>query len=164
MPRFNSQKDVEFFRHISKELVDEVMEVLVVMYKLSVSETPVNLYGESMKKKYYIGVQIPCIIDREQKRPDSDGAIIDYKQTSTFAFLRDTLQEKSIYPEAGDIIDWDGTYWEIDNVSENQLIGSQTYYNWSIVCISHMTSRTTLQIEQRQFPSNQSVGARNVPE
>ena len=43
MPRFNSPRDVRFFRQISTEMVDDVIETPVVIYKLNTGETSYNL-------------------------------------------------------------------------------------------------------------------------
>ena len=156
MPRFLTDRDVRFFRQINKELIDDVIETLVVVWKLSIVESPTNIYGEAVSKKYHIGTQIPALIRRENPSPTSDGNILDISQTVVFAFLRDTLQEKNIYPEMGDIIEYDNAYWEINNTSENQLLADQTYYNWSIVCSCHLTKRSALQLEPRQHEGVES--------
>ncbi len=150
MPRFVSDRDVNFFKGINKELVDEVIETLVIVYKLSVLESPTNIYGEAPVKKYHVGTQIPALIRREDKTPTTDGHILDFNQTSIFSFLRDTLKEKNIYPEGGDIIEYDSSFWEINNVAENQLLADQPLLNWAIVCTCHMTKRSALQLDTRQ--------------
>ena len=52
MARFVQQKDLAFFEKISKELVDVVVQTTVEIFKLSLSETKTNLYGESLGKSY----------------------------------------------------------------------------------------------------------------
>jgi hypothetical protein len=59
------------------------------------------------------------------------------------------LEEKNIYPEIGDVIFWNEAYFEIDNTNEIQLVGGQTYNNFSVVCSTFMVSKSSLNIEHR---------------
>ena len=62
MARFVQQKDLAFFfEKISKELVDVVVQTTVEIFKLSISESRTNLYGESLEKSYLPSVQ--CLYD-----------------------------------------------------------------------------------------------------
>ena len=157
MPRFLDQKDINFMKQINKELIDQVIETPVIVYKLNVEYSPTNIYGEAPVKKYHIGVQLGALIRRDDKNPTTDGNIIDFNQVSVFSFLRETCQEKNIYPEVGDIIEYDGTYWEINNAAENQLVGDQPFYNWSIICTCHMTRRSALQLDERRITSKNEI-------
>ena len=150
MSQFVTDRDTTFFKSINKELVDEVIETLVILYKLSILESQPNIYGEASSKKYHIGVQVPCLINRQDKSPTTDGNIIDFNQTSIFSFLRDTLETKEVYPEVGDIIEYDSAYWEINNAAENQLLADRPELNWAIICTCHLTRRSALQLEERQ--------------
>ena len=67
----------------------------------------------------------------------------------TFKFDKDTCQEKNIYPEIGDVIYFDNSYYEIDNTNEIQFIGGQPDNNYSIVATTFMVSKSTLNIEER---------------
>jgi len=150
MSKYVTDRDVTFFRSINRELVDEVIETPVILYKLNVIHSPSNIYGESPSKVYHVGVQVPCLINRQDKTPTTDGHMIDFTQTAVFSFLRDTLSTKGIYPEAGDVIEYDSSYWEINNAAENQLLADRPGLNWSIICTCHLTKRSALQLEERQ--------------
>ena len=155
MPKYLTDRDVTFFQSINRELVDEVIETPVIVYKLNVIYSPSNIYGEAPSKVYHVGTQIPCLINRQDKSPTTDGNIIDFNQTSIFSFLRDTLETKGIYPEVGDIIEYDSAYWEINNAAENQLLADRPSLNWAIICTCHMTKRSALQLEERiHAPAN----------
>jgi len=155
MPKYVTDRDVTFFRSINRELVDEVIETPVILYKLNVIHSPSNIYGESPSKKYHVGVQVPCLINRQDKSPTTDGHIIDFNQTSVFSFLRDTLETKEVYPEVGDIIEYDNAFWEINNAAENQLLADRPTLNWAIICTCHLTKRSALQLDERQqAPAN----------
>ena len=69
--RFISQKDIDTFDKINKELVgnlltaqDGYINQTVVVYKISVNETETNMYGEAGKGKIFNPrVQLACIVD-----------------------------------------------------------------------------------------------------
>lgn len=155
--KFVSERDVNFFRSVNKELVEEVIETLVILYKLSVAESPTNIYGEAPLKKYHIGTQIAALIDRQDKSPTTDGHILDFNQTSIFSFLRERLEEVNVYPEVGDIIEYDGSFWEINNAAENQLLAAQPFFNWAIICTCHMTKRSAIQLDERTHISERNL-------
>jgi len=157
MPRFVSERDVDFFRHINKELIDEVIETPVIIYKLITVESPTNIYGEAPLKTYYVGIQISALIKRSDKTASSEGHVLDVNQSAIFSFSRERLNEKDIYPEAGDIIEYDGSYWEIDNASENQLLVDQPFFNWSIVCTCHLTRKSALQLDERTHLTQDTI-------
>jgi hypothetical protein len=157
MPRFQGERDIAFFQQVNKELLDDVIEAMVVLYKLSIEDSPTNIYGEAPLKRYYQGVQTSALINRQDKSPTSDGKVIDFQQTAVFSFLREIMKEKGIYPEPGDIVEYDGSFWEINNAAENQLLGDQPYLNWAIICTCHMTRRSQLQITERQYVSSENL-------
>ena len=149
MPRFVNPNDVDFFKSINKELVETVVETPIVLFKLNVSDTITNLYGEALSKSWLIGVQVFCLIEHERQNTQYEGFGADQGQLSQFKFSRDRLEQKSIYPEIGDIIEWNNIYWEISNVVENQLLGNQIYNNYSITVETFMSRHSSLNIEER---------------
>jgi hypothetical protein len=155
MPRFLGDRDINFMRQINKELLNEVVETPVILYKLDIKKSPTNIYGEAPKKVYHAGVQVSCLINRQDKATTSDGYVLDFSQTSTFSFLRETLKEKNIYPEVGDLIEYDSSFYEINNVVENQLLGDQPFLNWSIICVCHLTKKSQLQLTPRNHIPNE---------
>jgi len=148
MSKFVSQRDVTFFKGIARELVDEVIQTALVLFKLNINETKVNIYGESTNKTWYPGVEVFGLIDKEPESVTYEGFGSDTNQIVVFKLDRWMLEEKEIYPEVGDIIFWNSGYFEIDNTNEVQLVGGQTYNNFSIVCTTHMVTKSSLNIER----------------
>lgn len=146
MARFNLERDIQFFKGIASELVDEVIETLVVIYKLAPSKTQTNLYGESLSKVYYEGLQCSSLIDRQETSVRYEGFGPDTTQLVDFMFNRFKLESIGIKPEIGDIIYHNGAYFEINNIREDQLIGGQTINNFSLICQTFMTRVSSLQI------------------
>jgi hypothetical protein len=151
MARFALARDIKFFEGISRELVDTVVTTAVVLYKLIIEDSKTNLYGESLSKTYYQGVDCNAIIERGDTQVAYEGFGADTNQTTQFRFNRFTLADKEFYPEIGDIIFHNDAYFEIDNVIEDQLIGGRTgdEEHFSIVCSTFMTRKSTIQTEMR---------------
>jgi hypothetical protein len=121
----------------------------VVLYKLVIEDSKTNLYGESLNKTYYQGVQTTAVIERESSTSDYEGFGPDKNQSVEFRFNRFTLEDTGFYPEVGDIVFHNDAYFEIDNVREDQLIGGQVDNKFSIICSTFMTRRSTIQTEMR---------------
>jgi len=125
MARFTLARDIKFFESISRELVDVVIETAVVLYKLVIEDSKTNLYGESLNKTYYQGVETTAVIERESSTSEYEGFGSDKNQLVEFRFNRFTLEDTGFYPEVGDIIFHNNGYFEIDNVREDQMVGGQ---------------------------------------
>ena len=149
MARFVQQKDLAFFQKISKELVDVVVQTTVEVFKLSISESKTNLYGESLNKSYLPSVQVACMIERDESSIEYEGFWPDRAQNAEFRFNRSTLKDKNLYPEIGDIIFHNNAYFEIDIVGQNQLIYGRPEEKFSIICSTFMGRRSQLNIEER---------------
>jgi hypothetical protein len=151
MARFTLDRDIRFFEGISRGLVDAVVTTAVVLYKLVIEGSKTNLYGESLSKTYYQGVECNAMIERQDTTATYEGFGSDISQTVDFRFNRFTLNDKDIYPEIGDFIFHNNAYFEIDNVREDQLIGGRTgdQEHFSIICSTFMSRRTTIQTEDR---------------
>lgn len=149
MARFALDRDITFFQSISRELVEEVIQTSVTLYKLVIENSKTNLYGESLGKTYYQGVQTNAVIERSDTEFDYEEFGPDGSQTVEFRFNRFILEEKGYYPEIGDIIGHNNAYFEIDNVREDQLVGGRPDEKFSIVCSAFMSRRSTIQTEER---------------
>jgi hypothetical protein len=149
MARFALGRDIRFFEGISRELVDAVIDTAVVLYKLVIEDSKTNLYGESLSKTYYQGMECNAMIQREDAQADYEGFGSDISQNVEFRFNRFTLEDKGFYPEVGDIIFHNDGYFEIDNVREEQLIGGRVDEKFSIICSTFMTRRSSIQTEMR---------------
>lgn len=152
-------------KKINRELLDDVIQQEVDYYEYALKETKGkdvdNLYGEaSAQKTYYSPVRLTCLIERgDQTYVQDDQFGIDVTQTVTFRFLKPKLREIGLVPQGGDIIEVRGSYYEIDQVNENQFIlgkdndygknvGPEFGESFSIICTTHYTRVTRLQIEK----------------
>ena len=61
--RFFSDRVIKTFDKFNKELIDEVIGQKCILYKLELSETKTNVYGEAEGgKNYKNGIELPCLI------------------------------------------------------------------------------------------------------
>jgi hypothetical protein len=149
MPKFISDRDVAFFKGIAREVVDVVVENTIVLFKVNLTDTVVNLYGESVNKTWHPGVELFALIDKEAQSVEYEGFGPQSNQQIKFKLDRFMCEEKNSYPEIGDVIYFNNAYFEIGNVAEVQFSGGFSKNNFSVVCSTFMVSRATLNIEER---------------
>jgi hypothetical protein len=168
MALFGSSRDISFLRKINNELLEDIIQQEVDYYKYFLPETKASdtaaLYGEaSAQKTYYPAVRLSCLIDRgDQTFVQDDQFGIDVTQTMTFRFLKPKLRDVNLVPSVGDIVEYRGAYYEIDQTNENQLVlgrdndygksvGSEFGESWSILCAAHYTRVTRLQLIKARY-------------
>ena len=154
--RFYSQKDIDTFDKFNKELVgnlsteqDGIINQPNIIYKISVTDTEVNMYGETSQGKVFKpGVQIVALVNAEDQTTTTDEFGPDLQQNAEFSFIRQSLVDINFVVEIGDVINWNNGYWEISSINENQLVGGQTDYNHSVVCNTYLIRISHLNIER----------------
>ena len=130
---FGGSRDVSLFRTLNKELINDIIDTEVYYYKL-----------------------LPCIIDRADESHVFDEFGSDYTRIVSFFFLRDTLVDSNLYPEIGDVIEWDSEQHVVDSTTENQYFAGknpQTWdggdtqgYNISIKLETHVAKKSQLNL------------------
>ena len=148
MAQFVSQRDVDFFDGLNSELIDSIIDTKINVFKVSLHDTEVNLYGESMSKVFFPGVTVGCLITPEDSAVEMAEYGSDIDQAASFAFHRKTLQTQNLYLEIGDVIEWNSGYYEVNNIVENQFISGQSTHSHSILCTTHLTRKSKLKLEQ----------------
>ena len=128
--RFGSDRDISLMVNIGRELLHDIVEQEVLYHKLSLEDTEVNLYGESLSKSYWNAVKLNCLITRGDQIINIDEFGPDLGREASFAFIRQDLVDKVVVPEVGDIVEWHNDFYEVDTVRENQLyLGRDNNYN-----------------------------------
>jgi len=163
MAIFGSKRDINFFKSISRELIEDIVSTQCGYYKVILNQTQPNVYGEAMSKYYMGPVLLNCLIQREDFTAVSNDFGPDYNRAVTFRFLKDHLVEANVVPETGDVIVFNELYHEVDGVNENQLVlGKDNDYaysaglenfgsSFSIICITHFTSPDRLGITKQRL-------------
>lgn len=155
---FGGPRARSFFRHHNRQLMNRIIAEEVLYYKISISETTYNMYGESKEKMYYQPVLLTCLYEVSEQTSEDAEYGKSRAQLINFRFLRDDLIDLNLFPEAGDIVSWQESYYEVDLVTENQrVMGKNPEYSlqadlekygesWSIICKSHLTNVNKLNI------------------
>ena len=148
-PFFTSQKDINLFDAFNEELIDEIIGQTVDIYKITIENTEENMYGESTTKYYDQGFRVNCLINYIEPEIEVNDLGPDLNTSIEMYFHRTTLSEASFYPEIGDIVDWNGIYFEMNSVTEPQLIAGHQNFKHSIIAVAHRSRLSSLQIEER---------------
>ncbi|MFA5395970.1 MAG: hypothetical protein WC346_08195 [Methanogenium sp.] len=150
MAIFNLEKEWLFINQVSEELVKNVIDNTFKLYKHAVADTKTNLYGESTETSYMLPVQVYGIFSRNPQENVEGEHGTNVTQKVIFSLQREDLKLKQVYPEIGDILEYNNSFYEIDNVEENVLIEGQPEKNFSVICTTHISRRSRLDIEERQ--------------
>ena len=150
-PFFIPQKEFDLINSMNEELIDELVGQSVDIYKVNVERTEDNVYGESTAKYYDIGFRVNCLINYNEPEVTQDEFGTDVGGSMEMYFQRANLSSGSLnfFPEVGDIVDWNKQYWEINGVTEPQLVAGHPEYNHSINATAHRSRLSSLQIEER---------------
>ena len=148
-PFFVPQKEINLIDSMNEELIDEIVGQTVDIYKITIDSTDENLYGESTTKYYDKGFRVNCLIQFDEPEVNLDEFGTDVNATIEMYFHRTTLVEANFYPEVGDIVDWNGFYWEMNGITEPQLIAGHQNFKHQIKATAHRIRNSSLQIEQR---------------
>jgi len=155
--RFLPQRDVDLVTRVSRELVgdkqgnkDGLINQECVVYKPSLQESAVNMYGEAAggKKVYKNGVQMNALVAADDFDFNTDEFGPDAQQNVVFSFLRQSFIDASMVLEIGDLIDWNYGYFEVGSINENQLVGGQFDQNFSVVATTFLIRKSSIQIER----------------
>lgn len=155
---FGSTRDFDILVNISRELLGDIIEQEILYYKISLTDTQPDIYGESQERFYWSPVKFNCLITRGDQIVGIEEVGPDLNREASFAFIRQDLVDNAIVPEVGDIVMWHEDYYEVDTVRENQLfVGRDKSYNLSsygpgfgssvsIIVDTHMTRLSKIDI------------------
>ena len=91
MSLYGENRDVSLFRHLNRELINNIIEQKVGYYKINLDKTQPNMYGESSQKIYNDPVLLNCLIERGDTTAKTDEFGMDFIRDMKFRFLRDDL-------------------------------------------------------------------------
>lgn len=152
--RFFSKRDLRLVNSVNGELLGDVIQSTVTIFKMCAEQTRINIYGESdpsIGKQFYTGVECTCHIDKADISTEYDTFGPDRFQTVVFKFLESDLKIINIYPEVGDIFQYNNQYFECDNVVQMQFLGNIPDKSLSIIVNTHYSRLSKLSLVSRQI-------------
>jgi transcriptional regulator with PAS, ATPase and Fis domain len=150
--RYMSVRDLRLIKSINIELLNDVIQTEVTVFKISPELTTTNIYGETNQetgKSFCPGIEIACMIEREENLTEMNDFGPSRKQGVIFKFMEDMLKNVNFYPETGDIVMFNDRYHEIDNVVQEQFLGGIPEKSFSIICNTHYSRLSKLNIVTR---------------
>jgi hypothetical protein len=150
--RYFSARDLKIVNHFNAELMGDIIENIIQIYKICPNETKTNIYGETSAEsgKWYLpAIQISALVERSDMDAEYDDFGPNRRQDYVFKMRENALRDLEFYPEIGDIVFFNDRYYEIDNVVQEQLLGGQPDKSHSIICNTHYTKYTSLNIMER---------------
>ena len=142
MALFGQARDISMFRYVNRELMGNIISQQAAFYKLRLSQTNFNMYGEAAQEKYYDGpILLYTLIDLPDQEWSTDDLGVNFNWKPTFRFLRDDLlnklqdfNEDTIYganlvPQPGDVILYETAYYEVTATNAAQyFVGKDPDY------------------------------------
>ena len=150
--RYFSARDLKLVASLNGELMGNIIEQIVQIYKICPNDTKTNIYGETSSesgKWYFPAIEISALVERSDMEAEFDDFGPNRSQNYVFKMREKMLQQLEFYPEIGDVIFFNDRYYEVDNVVQEQLLGGQPDKSHSIICSTHYTKYTSLNIAER---------------
>jgi hypothetical protein len=142
MALFGQARDISMFRYVNRELMGNIISQQAAFYKLRLSQTNFNMYGEAAQEKYYDGpILLYTLIDLPDQEWSTDDLGVNFNWKPTFRFLRDDLLDKlkdfnedtiygaNLVPQVGDVILYETAYYEVTATNAAQyFVGKDPDY------------------------------------
>lgn len=151
--RYFSERDISFINGINDELLGDVIQTEVTIFKANAQATTTNIYGESkaeVGKTYYPGIDIVCLVDRADITTDAEDFGPDRKQNVAFKFMEKDLETINFFPQTGDLVLFNERYHEIDEIVQEQFMGGIPDKSLSIIVNTHYTRLSKVDLVERQ--------------
>ncbi|NDB56592.1 hypothetical protein EB169_12305 [archaeon] len=152
--RYFSPRDINLLSSVNAELVGDIIECVIQVFKIASYETVTNIYGESSSDKgkvFYPGINLSCLIQREDINTENQGYGPDRKQDIVYRFRERDCIITNYFPEIGDLVLYNERYYEIDNVVQEQFLGGHPDKSWSLIVNTHYTRLSKLNLVERQM-------------
>jgi hypothetical protein len=134
MALYGQSRDISMFRYVNRELMGNIMSQQCAFFKLRLSQTNFNMYGEASEAKFYDGpILLYSVIENPVEEWSTDDLGVNYNVKPVFRFLRDDLLDKlkdfnedtiygaNLVPQVGDIIYYQTAYFEVTSTNANQF-------------------------------------------
>jgi len=152
--RFFSSRDLKVVNSWNAELMGDIIENIIQVFKICPNETKTNIYGETSSdtgKWYYPAIQISALVERSDMEAEYEDFGPNRRQDYVFKMREKMLKQLEFYPEIGDVVFFNDRYYEIDNVVQEQFLGGQANKSHSIICNTHYSRLSQINLVDRQF-------------
>ena len=134
--RYFSERDISFINGINDELLGDVIQSEITLFKAWPDSSDINIYGEkksSSPMTFYPGIDIICLVDRGEIATNPDDFGVDRKQNVVFKFMEKDLERINFFPTTGDLILFNSRYHLIQDVSQETFLGGQPEKSFAII-------------------------------
>lgn len=153
--RFFSERDMKVQGSWNAELMGDIIQTTVIIYKMCAEATKTNIYGESdpaTGKMFYPGIEMTALIDKADVDTPFDEFGPDRNQNVVFKFRERNMKLVNLYPEVGDIIRFNNQYFTCNNIVQQQFLGGIEDKSLSLIVHTNYTRLSSLNFVQRQQP------------
>lgn len=125
-PLFVTPREVNFFNHISKELIQRIVSQRVIYYSVSEEHTKTHkLYEEAIRKTVFTPVEVNALVLYENPVQTSTQFTIDTIYSVEVYFHMHELEERKLIPREGDFVKFGNILYEIEKLTRPQIVYGQ---------------------------------------
>jgi len=126
---FFQKPSYDFFNSMRYSFVHDVVQQYVYYIPVDYELNKSNVYGESKNKIFQKPIKIYCIVDNEDPTPNQDNQLVESDWNVSVYLAPEDVNAKGIYIKDGDVMMFDGKFYEI----KNHILG-QKYPFYKVTC------------------------------
>ena len=120
LPIFFGDKEEALFKALGRELVEDLVNQHFTLFRVDVTKTESNFYGESKTKVYKDPVEVKGRIQISDTNLISEGGIRRMSKGDMKAGVyREHLEELDVHINIGDFIKFQGKFYEVYDAGYN---------------------------------------------
>lgn len=148
--RYITPKTSRFVQRIGKELIG-IMGQSIIAYRIdtdiAVSDDKYAIYNETGTPVYKKIGLIPCIVGIDPRTTETfEDATFENKTRINVSFLRETLKHCNYMPNIGDVISYQGLFFEIDDTDDTKVLHGSPEFKYSVNVTAHLSRRDKYKI------------------
>jgi len=133
--KFITTRELEFISNITKELIQGVVEEEVKYYAISLERTKINhLYEEAVKKIWQAPVAVNALVLYDQQATVAGRYSLDSKYTIEIYFHKAELEDRNVFAQEGDFVEYGGIFYEITSATQPQIVFGQINNKVMVKC------------------------------
>ncbi len=144
MPLFYGKKDLNLMNNLNRQLIQKIIDTKVKFLKLDVRQITQNIYGQAKTKFYMQPIQLPALIQHENPNITDQLYGVNYQHFLVVKLNIQMLKQINLYPEVGDVVQYNQSDFEVASIVNNQFIGGHVQNKFSLVlnCVHTAVSKT----------------------